>query len=737
MQLLCGQCGHVQAVDDDTAGAVECSHCGRSVTLPGEYDPSETVANIEPPVDEAEGFAEACRQAVPRKLRLTCPECSKRFSVSARRSGKQARCLACGTKVNVPYPDDEMEFDLPHVEHAGVDLSDTPIDLEVIAEAEPEPIQRADEALVLPRAPVLRRKATLDEQAAALAEAAAEAAAGPAPRPKQAVAAKPPKAKPSKAPPAPARPTKTVELVAAVQTDDDQDLPESSKRIYILIAAGVVLAVAAGLGMHVLGDKDQDETGPVSRPPVQPPPAPVCKVMAAYFDVPPPDPPPGRKYLKVKARIDLAAKAPALEFRANGADVVLSYGLNQAHSLGVVTAQLRRGPVHLIPGRSHELTFLFLVLPDMPASTLTIRGVGSAAVPRIAPPTKAICEVASAYFDVSSKEPPPGKKYLKVTAKILLPAGAPALEFRAAGDDVVLSFGQDKVRSLGLTTQSQPGPVRIEPGQSRELTFLFLVPSDIRTSRLAISGVGAVGVPDISPPGQAVCEVRSARFDVFAVGGYFPAPPGTTYLKTEVRITATDLPVEFSADKQDVTLSLKQGRARFVGLGQDGPLPTVPVPPGPGTVRIEPGRSLDKTFVFLVPAGTSGGTLTVSGLNPVDVSPPAQASANAIDLVGTFAETGPRNLKPLMKDPVIAAVQRARGQRLEVIPRGETFDIKIAAASVRGVAKSIGGGMYQTTLEYGEDKLECTLRLANGRRTLIVYFANEPFHQMTYTRLEP
>ena len=61
-----------------------------------------------------------------------------------------------------------MECDLRHVEHTGIGEDDAPVELEVIEDAEGEMIRRADEALVLPRAP-LRRRAALNEQAAALA----------------------------------------------------------------------------------------------------------------------------------------------------------------------------------------------------------------------------------------------------------------------------------------------------------------------------------------------------------------------------------------------------------------------------------------------------------------------------------------------------------------------------------------------------------------------------------------
>lgn len=553
MQLLCGQCGHVQTADDDVAGPVECAHCGHAILIPGEFDPSATVTNVEPPADEDEGFAEIARKAVPRKVRLTCHECDKRFSVSARRSGRQGRCPACGTKIDVPYPDDEVQFDLPHVEHADFDLDEEPVELIAIEEPVLESAQRADDALVLPRDPVRRHNLTVEEQAAALAEAAAEAAVAPAPAlasmsqeppPKTTRQAKPVRPRKRKAAPAPV-PPKAVhvpETVVPLEIADVEPQRAPSRRIYVLLAAGVLLAAAAGLILHTLGQ------------------------------------------------------------RIGGDPIAITN---------------------------------------------------------------------------DNKPPPPGNGP-HTTTRTSRPATQPV-------------------------TTTRPRP------RTRPTT--------------------------IDKPGRSTCKVARAELDVFAAQGYFPAPPGMSYLRAEVRLKAVRSPIDLSTDKQDVAVSF--GDSVIPALGAPAATGLVPVLSQPVTVHLAPGQSRDMTFLFLVPSHLRRAELTIRNVPPAPFRPiRPSATPPATALAGTFIEKRPRNLRPLMKDPVIAAVQGARQQRLYVHRRTDTLQVYITPAGVRGVAKPIAPGLYETMLKRGSQERMCRLRLAKGGDTLIVYFADKPFHQMTYARVK-
>lgn len=572
MQLLCGQCGKVQETDDDVTGTIECTHCGHSIVMPGEVDPGATVVDVEPPSSD-EGFAEIARKAVPRKVRLTCKECDKHFSVSARRAGRQGRCPACGANIKVPYPDDEMEFDLPHIEHAGLaGGDDAPVELEVVDDAATDTGRRADEALVLPRAAVRHRKPTAAEQAAALARAAAEAAAPP-PAPKQ--PARPNIAPPQRPPAAeapPRAPARTATPARATQ-GDKSTVPAtakteprrawSSKGIFFILAAGVVLAVGAGLAFHFLGSRPGDNTPDGN----------------TTYDDP----------------------------------IVSNTGGN-----GKTTPNGNKPPNGGTTGGNGQKTN--------------------------------------------------GQK----------------------------TTGQNNGNG-GKTTNGHTKP----------------------------------------PVLSTACVVKSASFDMFAAEGYFPAPPGMVYLKAQAHITVRDSAVAFSPAGQDVTLSVGPDTVQSLGLLAASPS-LVPMQADRTPVQIEPGQSRDLTFLFLVPAGGPPTTLTVAGIDPAKVPrPDSPRTLDAGALAGKFAEAQPRNLKPLLSDPVMAAIQDNRNHQVYVLERSDTLRVYVTPGTVRGVAKPVGGGMYETVLKHGKDELTCKLRLADGGDTLIVYLTDEPFHQMTYTRIKP
>lgn len=551
MQLLCGQCGTVQETDDDVTGAIECTHCGHSIVMPGEVDPGATAVDFEPPVVE-EGFAEIARKAVPRKVHLTCKDCNKRFTVSARRAGRQGRCPACGTAIHVPFPDDEMEFDLPDIEHRGMPDDDAPIELEVIEDGVPIAPRRSDETLVLPRAPVHHRKPSPAEQADALAQAAAEAST-PAPAPKQAPRAK---ASPSQRAPAPTAPRAPTRTVAPARARDDARPARPAKpprNVFTLLAIGVGLAVAAGLAFHFIGR---------------------------------------------------ALDSPSID------DTTTPNGL-----------------------------------------VSNTNGTG--------PSTN------------GHNKPPNGT-----------------------------NGGQNTTKPVnGSVTKPVNGHVKPPP----------------------VSGIA--------------CEVKSAAMDMFAGEGYFPAAVGKVYLKAHATITAQDSPMVFTPAGDEVTVSIGATAIPSLGLAVTSP-GLVPAQADLTPVRLEPGQSRDVTFLFLVPAGAAPTALTIAGMDPAPL--PRLASPPAVQpgaLAGRFAEAQPRNLKPLLADPVMAAIQDSRNHQIFVRGRGDTLTVYVTPGTIRGVAKPIGGGLYETVLKHGGDELTCTLRLADGGDTLIVYLADEPFHQMTYTRV--
>ena len=110
--------------------------------------------------------------------------------------------------------------------------------------------------------------------------------------------------------------------------------------------------------------------------------------------------------------------------------------------------------------------------------------------------------------------------------------------------------------------------------------------------------------------------------------------------------------------------------------------------------------------------------------------PPRPAS----NVAGTYHEAPPRNLQPMLRDPVMAAIQSAPGHQI-VVKEGETaLAVSIPAASVSGTARPGDSGMYQAVLRNGAAELKCAMRMTQDGKGLILYLADQPFHQITYAR---
>ena len=105
-------------------------------------------------------------------------------------------------------------------------------------------------------------------------------------------------------------------------------------------------------------------------------------------------------------------------------------------------------------------------------------------------------------------------------------------------------------------------------------------------------------------------------------------------------------------------------------------------------------------------------------------------------LAGKYSEIAPRNCKPLLRDPIMAAIQKVQNHQLEIRKRGSKLHVRMWTASINGIAEPIGGGLYNLSLKHYDDELKCKLRLAGdgGKQLLILYLADKPFHQLTFER---
>lgn len=248
---------------------------------------------------------------------------------------------------------------------------------------------------------------------------------------------------------------------------------------------------------------------------------------------------------------------------------------------------------------------------------------------------------------------------------------------------------------------------------------------------------GPVTSAPIQPrPVAPACKILADETDVFACDGYFPARPGWVYRKVTANISAGGEPLSFNTFGRDVFLVF--GRRRFASLGQPGAASAtsaLPVRSRRTRVDFRAGESRQITFLFETPRTVRTGRLGVRGLPQAEIVFDAPDDPPTEDLAGTYAEIPPRNLRPLLRDPVMAAIQDAGQARLIVRVSDDAFDLSIPAASVTGRATSLGGGIYLADLTCGDHPLRCKLRLVSGgQERLILYLSDKPFHQLTYAR---
>ena len=240
--------------------------------------------------------------------------------------------------------------------------------------------------------------------------------------------------------------------------------------------------------------------------------------------------------------------------------------------------------------------------------------------------------------------------------------------------------------------------------------------------------------PKPKPPPVPTCVVVAAWNAPFVAAGYTPARRGRHFRKISATVKAGTKPASFKTAGPDVMLRV--GVEEFTSLGSPPQGNSLAMRPKIAAVKLKPRKSERLTFVFDLPAdldGTERGILTIRGIEPVDVPPMAsRPPARPPEKLTTYVEAPPRNLRPLLRDPVMAAIQAARNQKLFLRRRSEELSISIPAAGVSGTARKLRDGHYQAMLKRGAESLQCLLRLFDRGHRIVLYLADEPFHQITY-----
>jgi len=242
---------------------------------------------------------------------------------------------------------------------------------------------------------------------------------------------------------------------------------------------------------------------------------------------------------------------------------------------------------------------------------------------------------------------------------------------------------------------------------------------------------GAPTQPVIPPPATPKISVVTAELKDFGAGGYFPARPGHVFWEVTAALKAGDKPLSFYNYGKTATLTTASGTYESLGSPPDSP--ALPVPSRREVVSLAGSQGRQISLLFQVPISDKQGTLKVASLPEAPVQPaPVQAPTS---LAGTYPEASPRNLRPLLRDPVMAAIQAAPAHQIVLKDaQASGLEVSIPAAAVSGSAQAGPDGMYQAVLRNGKDELKCALRPMVDGRGVILYLSDQPFHQLTYAR---
>ena len=174
---------------------------------------------------------------------------------------------------------------------------------------------------------------------------------------------------------------------------------------------------------------------------------------------------------------------------------------------------------------------------------------------------------------------------------------------------------------------------------------------------------------------------------------------------------------------------------RFESLGSPAIPGLVPSLSRRERIQLAPSEAWSGALLFELPESIDRPLLEVSGVGKRNVELPELADVPPREaIVGSYIERPPRSLRPMLRDPVMAAVQEAYNHSLEIRAVGSDFAIAIPDAGVRGTLQSTPGGHYEATLVRGGSQLNAKLILTGGGDVLILYLSDRPFHQVVYGR---
>ncbi|MBN1556352.1 MAG: hypothetical protein JXA11_16550 [Phycisphaerae bacterium] len=241
-------------------------------------------------------------------------------------------------------------------------------------------------------------------------------------------------------------------------------------------------------------------------------------------------------------------------------------------------------------------------------------------------------------------------------------------------------------------------------------------------------------VAPAAPAGPVAALVDKPAWSAFAAGGYYPARPGRLYCTLGVKLQSSpDAPLKI---KPADSVKLVRNDVSYACLGEVVEDALLPVRARRRTIRLAPAEETTVRLLFVLPQRAGQATLHLDSMTPLTVTLPAPGRAQTPP-EGQFVESPPRNLKVLLRDPVMAAIQSQARQELRIRRNGSLLDVRIDAAEVIGQARPTGPDAWAVVLRHGPHSIEGTLRFLPDGQRIILYLSDEPMHQITYRRKRP
>jgi DNA-directed RNA polymerase subunit RPC12/RpoP len=251
-------------------------------------------------------------------------------------------------------------------------------------------------------------------------------------------------------------------------------------------------------------------------------------------------------------------------------------------------------------------------------------------------------------------------------------------------------------------------------------------------------GDSAPPVHNTAPRGaQARMAVRDTETAYFAADGYYPAGPKSLYWIVTLSVTAGRDGLSLTTFGDAIALRVGGKVITPLGVVSEPGRDVLPRRAEHQQMKLEPQTTRAMRLLFEVPASADAAKIEVRGVGTADVvmiglpAPPGEG-----DILGNFAETSPRNLKPLLRGGLAQAFQESPDQSLRIFRDQRNNQLRLHApnAGANGDLKPLGNGLYEAQLGSRRGRGKVTIRVINGGKGVILYLSDEPFHQMTFLK---